>query len=87
MEVLAGAGMYWNQNRPVLNLMRCEEICEVELVPKTAVDSTNAADAGKAEDASSVGDAIAAKEQDIYGIRLDLQALEVQFYHRKDLVQ
>ena len=32
-EVLTGAGMYWNQNRPELNLVRREEICEVELVP------------------------------------------------------
>ena len=56
-EVLTGAGMYWNQNRPELNLVRREEICE------------------------------APEEQDIYGVRLDLEALEVQFYHRKDSVQ
>ena len=74
-EVLTGAGMYWNQNRPELNLVRREEICEVELVPKTALDGM---DDEKA---------VAPEEQDIYGVRLDLEALEVQFYHRKDSVQ
>ena len=74
-ELLAGAGLYWNQNRPELNLVRREEICEVELVPKTALDGM---DDEKA---------VAPEEQDIYGVRLDLEALEVQFYHRKDSVQ
>ena len=74
-EVLTGAGMYWNQNRPELNLVRREEICEVELVPKTALDGM---DDEKA---------VAPEEQDISGVRLDLEALEVQFYHRKDSVQ
>lgn len=27
------------------------------------------------------------RKQDIYGIRLDLKAFEVQFYHREDLLQ
>ncbi len=60
-EVLTGAGMYWNQNRPELNLVRREEICEVELVPKTALDGM---DDEKA---------VAPEEQDIYGVRLDLR--------------
>ena len=29
----------------------------------------------------------ALKNQDVYGARLDLDALEVQFYHRKDLLR
>lgn len=69
MEILAGAGILWKNNQPELNLIHREEICEVELLPKTAVES------GKAE------------EQDIYGIRLDFQAMEVQFYHKKDSVR
>lgn len=68
LEVLAGATLFWNQNRPELNLVRREEICEVELIPKTDTDDETA------------------KEQDIYGIRLEWKALEVQFYHRKDAV-
>ena len=89
-EVLAGAGLFWNQNRPELNLMRREEICEVELIPKTVGNGTGAADDGNPGDAgnfSGAGDAAAPEEQDIYGVRLDLEALEVQFYHRKDVIR
>lgn len=81
-EVLAGAGIYWNQNRPELNLVRREEICEVELIPRTSPDDV---DAGRDGKASAAGEA--EKEQDIYGVRLNLEALEVQFYHRIDSVQ
>lgn len=87
VEVLAGAGMFWNQNRPELNLVRREEICEVELIPKTVGNGADASDDGTpvgAGNSSGAGDAAAVEEQDIYGIRLDLEALEIQFYHRKD---
>lgn len=85
VEVLAGAGMFWNQNRPELSLVRREEICEVELIPKTVGNGADASDDGNPVGAgNSSGDAAAVEEQDIYGIRLDLEALEIQFYHRKD---
>ena len=86
-EVLAGAGIYWNQNRPELNLVRREEICEVELIPKTSLDGTDDVNAGRTGKANAAGEAAAAEEQDIYGVRLNLEALEVQFYHRIDSVQ
>lgn len=47
VELLTGAGMLWNRNRPELNLMRREEFCEVELIPKTVADRQDVADAGK----------------------------------------
>ena len=86
-ELLAGAGLYWNQNRPELNLVRREEICEVELIPKTVADRQDVADAGKTGESGAAGKDEAAKNQDIYGIRMDWKALEVQFYHRKDVIQ
>ena len=87
VELLTGAGMLWNRNRPELNLMRREEFCEVELIPKTVADRLDAADAGKTGESGAAGKDEAEKEQDIYGIRLDWKALEVQFYHRKDVIQ
>ena len=60
--------------------MRREEFCEVELIPKTV-------DAGKTGESGAAGKDEAEKEQDIYGIRLDWKAMEVQFYHRKDVIQ
>lgn len=79
--------MLWNRNRPELNLMRREEFCEVELIPKTVADRQDVADAGKTGKSGAVGKDEAAKKQDIYGIRMDWKALEVQFYHRKDVIQ
>ena len=87
VELLTGAGMLWNRNRPELNLMRREEFCEVELIPKTVADRQDAADAGKTGESGAAGKDEAAKNQDIYGIRMDWKALEVQFYHRKDVIQ
>ena len=87
MEVLAGAGLFWNQNRPELNLVRREEICEVELIPKTVGPDTEDGNPGGTENSSGAGNAAALEEQDIYGVRLDLETLEVQFYHRKDSVR
>lgn len=90
LEILAGAGLFWNQNRPELNLVRREEICEVELIPKTVGHGAETAEDGNSGGAgnfSNAGDAAALEEQDIYGVRLNLEALEVQFYHRKDSVQ
>ena len=87
MELLTGVGMLWNRNRPELNLMRREEFCEVELIPKTVADRQDAADAGKTGESGAAGKDEAEKEQDIYGIRLDWKAMEVQFYHRKDVIQ
>ena len=86
-ELLAGAGLYWNQNRPELNLVRREEICEVELIPNTSLDRMEDMDAGRDGKGNAAGEAASAKEQDIYGVRLNLEALEVQFYHRIDSVQ
>ncbi|MFR5733756.1 MAG: hypothetical protein ACLUD2_19415 [Clostridium sp.] len=77
--------MFWNRNRPELNLMRREEFCEVELIPKTVADRQDVADAGKTGESGAAGKDEAAKNQDIYGIRMDWKALEVQFYHRKDV--
>ena len=87
VELLTGAGMLWNRDRPELNLMRREEFCEVELIPKTVADRQDAADAGKTGESGAAGKDEAAKNQDIYGIRMDWKALEVQFYHRKDVIQ
>ena len=87
VELLTGAGMLWNRNRPELNLMRREEFCEVELIPKTVADRQDVADAGKTGKSGAAGKDEAAKKQDIYGIRMDWKALEVQFYHRKDVIQ
>lgn len=87
VELLTGAGMFWNRNRPELNLMRREEFCEVELIPKTVADRQDVADAGKTGESGAAGKDEAAKNQDIYGIRMDWKALEVQFYHRKDVIQ
>ena len=84
---LSGAGLYWNQNRPELNLVCREEICEVELIPKTSLDGMEDMDAGRDGKGNAAGEAASAKEQDIYGVRLNLEALEVQFYHRIDSVQ
>ena len=70
--------------------MRREEICEVELIPKMVGNGAETADSGKPGETGNPGGAgnpAAGKEQDIYGIRLDLKALEVQFYHRKDVIQ
>ena len=79
--------MLWNRNRPELNLMRREEFYEVELIPKTVADRLDAADAGETGESGAAGKDEAAEKQDIYGIRLDWKALEVQFYHRKDVIQ
>ena len=79
--------MFWNRTRPELNLMRREEFCEVELIPKTVADRQDVADAGKTGESGAAGKDEAAKNQDIYGIRMDWKALEVQFYHRKDVIQ
>lgn len=87
VELLTGAGMLWNRNRPELNLMRREEFCEVELIPKTVADRQDVADVGKTGESGAAGKDEAAKNQDIYGIRMDWKALEVQFYHRKDVIQ
>ena len=84
VELLAGAGMFWNQNRPELSLVRREELCEVELIPKTVRHGAETTEDGNP---GGAGDTAALEEQDIYGVRLDLEALEVQFYHRKDSVQ
>lgn len=67
--------------------MRREEFCEVELIPKTVADRQDVADAGKTGESGAAGKDKAAKNQDIYGIRMDWKALEVQFYHRKDVIQ
>lgn len=67
--------------------MRREEICEVELIPKTSLDRMEDMDAGRDGKGNAAGEAASAKEQDIYGVRLNLEALEVQFYHRIDSVQ
>ena len=67
--------------------MRREEFCEVELIPKTVADRQDAADAGKTGESGAAGKDEAEKEQDIDGIRLDWKAMEVQFYHRKDVIQ
>lgn len=90
VEVLAGAGLFWNQNRPEFSLVRREQICEVELIPKTAghgAETVDDGNPGETGNSSGAGNAAAPNEQDIYGIRLDLEALEVQFYHRKDVLQ
>lgn len=42
---------------------------------------------GKPGESGAAGKDEAAKNQDIYGIRIDWKALEVQFYHRKDVIQ
>ena len=62
VELLTGAGMLWNRNRPELNLMRREEFCEVELIPKTVADRQDAADAGKTGESGAAGKDEAAKE-------------------------
>ena len=67
--------------------MRRDEFCEVELIPKTVADRQDVADAGKTGESGAAGKDEAAKNQDIYGIRMDWKALEVQFYHRKDVIQ
>ena len=59
--------MLWNRNRPELNLMRREEFCEVELIPKTVADRQDAADAGKTGESGAAGKDEAEKEQDICG--------------------
>ena len=79
--------MLWNRNRPELNLMRREEFCEVELIPKTVADRQDVADAGYSGESVAAGKDEADINQDIYGIRMDWKALEVQFYHRKDVIQ
>ena len=55
VELLTGAGMLWNRNRPELNLMRREEFCEVELIPKTVADRQDVADAGKTGESGAAG--------------------------------
>lgn len=47
--------MLWNRNRPELNLMRREEFCEVELIPKTVADRQDVADAGKTGESGAAG--------------------------------
>lgn len=68
--------------------MRREEFCEVELIPNDCRGQTGMLPMpGKTGESGAAGKDEAAKNQDIYGIRMDWKALEVQFYHRKDVIQ
>ena len=80
LELAVGARQLWTSGWVHIRLMHREESCCVEWVkPGTGEQEHGAASGEEALEQ--------AKTQDIYGIRLNPDSLEIQFYHRSQAIQ